>query len=294
MPQFKVRILAERDESERIAGLLEAAFADEEVPVSWFEMPEGWAVEGWFFGDDAEEVETRVRDELGADAFGAPMTVEAEDETVDWVSVSLKGLKPIVAGRFVVHGAHDRDHIPAGLVGLEIEANQAFGTGHHPTTWGCLVALSRLLRRERFHSVFDLGTGSGVLAIAVARDTRRFALASDIDELSVRIANENAVLNRVPGLVKAVTAAGFDHPQIRGRLYDLIIANILAGPLKTLSPAFRHHTRPGAAVVLSGILQSQAGEVLAAFRAQGFARERHIVKDGWSTLVLRRIAHGRS
>ena len=291
MPQYQIRILADRHESERIAGLLESAFAEEEVPISWFEMPETWAVEGWFFADSAEEVEARVRDELGADAFGAPMTVEAVDETTDWVSLSLQGLKPVIAGRFVVHGAHDRDRIPAGLISLEIEANQAFGTGHHPTTWGCLTALSRLLRRERFHSVFDLGTGSGVLAIAVAKDTRQPALASDIDPLSVRIANENAALNGVPGRVVALTAAGFDHPAIRTRSFDLIVANILAGPLKMLSPAFRHHTRPGAVVLLSGILSSQAAEVMAAFRAQGFVRERIIQKEGWSTLVLRRISH---
>ncbi len=195
-------------------------------------------MEGWFFADAAEEIEERVKDALGSDGFGAPVTVEPVPD-VDWVALSLAGLKPVVGGRFVVHGAHDRDHLPAGLIPLEIEANQAFGTGHHPTTWGCLVALSRLLRTRRFDRVFDLGSGSGVLAIAVAKDTRRTVLASDIDPLAVEIALENAALNGVKGLFHCVTAPGFDHESIRGTVFDLVIANILAGPLKMLSPASR-------------------------------------------------------
>jgi len=288
MPQFQVRLLAGREEAERIANLMEAAF-EEEGPVSWFEEGDDWAVEAWYFADSADELEERVKDALGSDAFAAPLSV-TEVPDVDWVALSLAGLKPVVGGRFVVHGAHDRANLPAGLIGLEIEANQAFGTGHHPTTWGCLVALSRLLRTRRFREVFDLGSGSGVLAIAVAKDTRRAVLASDIDPLAVGIAIENAELNGVAGLFRCVTAAGFDHAAIRGRVFDLVVANILAGPLKQLSPRFRAQTRPGAAVVLSGILTTQAPSVLAAFRAQGFAREREIRREGWSTLVLRRIA----
>jgi ribosomal protein L11 methyltransferase len=288
MPQYQLRILGEREESERIARLLEAAFEEEAVPISWFETGDGWAVEAWLDAGDAAEAEARVRDVLGSDAFGAPMTVEPVDPGVDWVAVSLAGLKPVVAGRFVVHGAHDRGSLPAGLVGLQIEANQAFGTGHHPTTWGCLVALTRLLAVHRFDSMFDLGTGSGVLAIALAKVTRRPVLASDIDPLSVEIAAENAAINGVGGLVTTVTAAGFDHAAIRGRLFQLIVANILAGPLIALAPAFRRQTRPGARLVLSGILAAQAPPVLAAFRAQGFVRERIVRREGWTTLVLER------
>ncbi|HUG61779.1 MAG TPA: 50S ribosomal protein L11 methyltransferase [Methylomirabilota bacterium] len=286
MPQFQIRIHGQREESERISALLESAFEADEAPISWFETPDGWAVEAWLFGDDVDAVGNRVRDALGADAFGAPMTVETVDPDVDWVAVSLAGLKPVVAGRFVVHGVHDRDAIPAGLIGLQVEANQAFGTGHHPTTWGCLVALSRLLAVHRFDAMFDLGTGSGVLAIALAKATRRPALASDIDPLSVEIALENAEINGVAGMVSVVEAAGFDHPAMRGRLFQLIVANILADPLKALAPEFRRRTRAGARIVLSGILSTQAPGVLAAFRAQDFARERIIRREGWSTLVL--------
>lgn len=289
MAQFHIRILGEREECERISTLLENALEDEGAPVSWFEMPVGWAVDAWIDGDDAGSVEARIRDLLGADAFGAPLSVLPEDPETDWVALSLAGLKPVVAGRFVVHGVHDRQRVPAGLIGLQIEANQAFGTGHHPTTWGCLVALSRLVAIHRFDAMFDLGTGSGVLAIALAKATRRAVLSSDIDPLSVEITLENAAINGVAAKVSSVVAAGFDHAAIRGRLFQLVVANILADPLKALAPAFRRHTVPGAHIVLSGILATQAPSVLAAFRAQGFVRERVIRREGWTTLVLLRI-----
>ncbi|WP_181707312.1 50S ribosomal protein L11 methyltransferase [Chthonobacter rhizosphaerae] len=286
MRQYQVQIRADREESERIARLLDAALEDEGAPVSWFEVPDGWAVDAWIFGDDAETVRTRVLDILGADGFGAPVTVfETPDE--DWVKLSLEGLKPVVAGRFVVHGAHDRDKLPAGLIGLEIEAAQAFGTGHHPTTWGCLVALSRLLPAYRFPRALDLGTGTGVLAIAVAKMTRRRVIASDIDPISVVTAADNARLNGVPSLVTAVTAAGLDHAALRGT-FDLVVANILADPLKALAPKVFAHTSPRAVVVLSGILSTQAPSVLATYRSAGFTRLFTVPKEGWTTLVLER------
>jgi ribosomal protein L11 methyltransferase len=285
MQQYQVRILADAASAEAIADRLEAEFG-EEGPVSWFEHEGAWAVDGFFFAESAGEIEARVRAALGDDA-GLGFEVSEVPDDVDWVALSLEGLKPVVSGRFVVYGAHDRDKIPGGLIGLQIEANQAFGTGHHPTTWGCLTALSELLTRWRFDDAFDLGSGSGVLAIAIAKRTKRPVLASDIDPVAVDIAIENAGINGVGHLVTAVTCPGFDHAAIRGRSFDLVVANILAGPLKTLAPGFRRHARPGAAVVLSGILVSQAASVLAAFRAQGFVRERHIVREGWSTLVLK-------
>lgn len=287
MRQYQLHVpAADAAHAETIAEAIEAAF-DEAGPVSWYEVDGGWAVDGFFFAEAPEEIGAPARAALSAAGITASVTVEAVPDDVDWVAQSLEGLSPVVAGRFVVHGAHDKDNISKGLIGLQIEANQAFGTGHHPTTWGCLTALSRLLEVYRFDSVFDLGTGSGVLAIGIALRTRRPVLASDIDPIAVDITIENAAINRAAHLVTAVTAAGFAHPAIVGRKFDLIVANILADPLKMLSPQFRAHALPGAAVVLSGILRTQAESVLAAFRAQGFVRERHLVKDGWSTLVLR-------
>jgi len=287
MRQYQLHVpAANAAEAETIAEAIEATFV-EEGPVSWYEVDGGWAVDGFFFADGPEELEAPARAAFDTAGIKAAVTVEAVPDDIDWVAQSLEGLKPVVAGRFVVHGAHDKDNIPKGLIGLQIEANQAFGTGHHPTTWGCLTALSRLLEVYRFDSVFDLGTGSGVLAIGIALKTKRPVLASDIDPIAVEIADENAGINKAAHLVTAVTAAGFAHPAIVGRKFDLIVANILADPLKMLSPQFRAHALPGAAIVLSGILRTQAESVLAAFRAQGFVRERHLVKEGWSTLVLR-------
>lgn len=257
------------------------------MTVSWFETEAGWTVDSWFFADDPGEVEAAVRDVLGADGFGLPIEV-FETPDLDWVKLSLEGLKPVVAGRFVVHGSHDRDRLPAGAIGIEIEANQAFGTGHHPTTWGCLVALSRLLTLRRYRSVLDLGTGSAVLAIAVAKLAHTPVIASDNDILSVEIAAENAALNGVGRLVYPVHAEGLSDPDLTGNRYDLVVANILAGPLITLAPAIRRETVPGASVVLSGILNHQAAAVLAQYRACGFVRETVIRKAEWSTLVLRR------
>lgn len=287
MRQYQIHVpAADAARAEAIADALEAAF-EEAGPVSWYETDGGWAVDGFFFADGAGEIETAARAALAGMIEAADLAVEPVPEDVDWVAKSLEGLKPVVAGRFVVHGAHDRDHIPKELIGLQIEANQAFGTGHHPTTWGCLTALTDLLAAARFDNVFDLGTGSGVLAIGIALATGRPVLASDIDPLAVDIALENAGINGAAPLVTAVTAAGFDHPAIIGQKFDLVVANILADPLKMLAPDFRAHVLPGAAVVLSGILRTQADDVQAAFEAQGFAGEQHLVKDEWSTLVLR-------
>lgn len=289
MRQYQLHISLDAARAESVADRLEAEFG-EEGPVSWFETPDGWAVDGWFFADDADAILSRARAAL-ANGFGdLSVSVEPVPDDVDWVAKSLEGLKPVVAGRFVVFGAHDRDHLPGGLVGIEIEANQAFGTGHHPTTWGCLTALTRLLAVYRFDGILDLGCGSAVLAIAIAKLAKSQVLATDIDPIAVKIARENAELNGVGSLVTALAASGFAHPSMAGRQFDLIVANILAGPLKMLAPQFRAHTRPGATIVLSGILESQAAWVLAAYRAAGFVRERHLIKEGWSTLVLRRVA----
>ncbi|WP_237152339.1 50S ribosomal protein L11 methyltransferase, partial [Oryzibacter oryziterrae] len=227
MQQYQVRILADQEEAERIATLMEAAF-EEEGPVSWFEHDGAWAIDGWFFAESAEALEARVRDCLGSDAFGAPLTVTEVPQDVDWVALSLEGLKPVVAGDFVVFGAHDKDNVDPKLIGLQIEANQAFGTGHHPTTWGCLEALSELLGTMSFKRVLDLGSGSGVLAIAVAKKTGRVVLASDNDPIAVEIAAENAEINGVKGLIDAIVAEGFEHADLKAAPFDLIVANILA------------------------------------------------------------------
>lgn len=207
----------------------------------------------------------------------------------DWVGASLAGLTPVAAGRFTVHGAHDRSAVAVNRIGIEIEAALAFGTGHHGTTRGCLLALDGILKSPVRHGgdrrILDLGTGSGVLAIAAARALRRRVLATDIDPAAVHVARANARLNRVGSLIEIVQANGVTAPSVRQTApFDLIFANILLGPLRRLAAPVKNLTAPGGRVVLSGLLSAQANAALAAYRP--LALERRIDLDGWTTLVL--------
>ena len=205
----------------------------------------------------------------------------------DWLALALSGLPPVRAGRFFVYGAHDRGRIPANAVGLRIEAGAAFGTGHHGTTAGCLVAFDALLKARRFPRVLDVGTGTGVLAIAAARTGTRVAVGADIDPVSVRIARENAILNRARA--RFVRADGLAHRTVAGAgPYDLVFANILARPLVRLAPDIGRALRPGAVVILSGLLRHQQRYVAAAYLARGFRLVRRYHRDAWTTLVLQR------
>jgi ribosomal protein L11 methyltransferase len=205
----------------------------------------------------------------------------------DWLALALSGLPPVRAGRFFVFGAHDRGRIPANAVGLRIEAGAAFGTGHHGTTAGCLIAFDALLKQRRFARVLDVGTGTGVLAIAAARTGSGRALGSDIDAVSVRIARENAKLNRARA--RFVRADGLAHRSVaNGAPYDLVLANILARPLVRLAPDIRLALEPGGIAILSGLLRSQQRFVLAAYLTRGFRLKRRILRDAWATLVLER------
>lgn len=208
---------------------------------------------------------------------------------VDWVEKSLEGLKPVHAKRITVHGRHDRAALRPGRIGIEIEAGQAFGTGHHGTTAGCLIMLQDILRAERPHSVLDLGTGSAVLAIAAARLAPIEVIATDIDPVAVEVARHNVRLNGVHGQVQCHTATGFRHTAIATAApFDLIVANILAGPLKRLAPQMALHLVSNGSVLLSGILDEQRRSVVAAYAGQGFRHIRTIHREGWSTLHLKR------
>jgi ribosomal protein L11 methyltransferase len=209
----------------------------------------------------------------------------------DWVAESLAGLRPVRAGRFVVHGAHDRAGLRANDIGIEIEAALAFGTGHHGTTRGCLLALDDLTKRRRALNVLDIGTGTGVLAIAAARLLRKRVAAGDIDRVAVRAARENARENRAASMITFVRAAGVRAQVIRERgPYDLIFANILMGPLTRLAVPVRSLAAPGAHVVLSGLLPSHANAVISIYSAQDLVLERRTLLEGWVTLVMRRSA----
>ncbi len=246
-----------------------------------------WAVEV-FFGEPPDEAGVRALIEAAAGADAASAAEFSQIAQRDWVTSALAGLKPVRAGRVLVHGAHDRSRLRGNDVGIEIEAALAFGTGHHGTTLGCLLALDRVLKRRRPTRVLDVGTGTGVLAIASARLLHRPVACGDIDPIAVETAGANARANGVGALVRPVVATGLRHGALRKGRADLIFANILAKPLRLLAPSLARAAAPGAELVLSGLLASDAPGILAAYRGQGFAlRERRDI-DGWATLTLKR------
>ncbi|MGE0844875.1 MAG: 50S ribosomal protein L11 methyltransferase [Flavobacteriaceae bacterium] len=280
--------IAARDaaEADRISDLLMSLPEPDTSAAAALEIDDRWRVDAYYEEDPGEAAIERLRELIG----GRNRLIElVELAPRDWVRDSLEAMPPVSAGRFVVHGRHDRHRVPANAIGIEIEANLAFGTGHHGTTRGCLIMLDRLLRRERPKHVLDVGTGTGVLAIAAARATGRPVTASDIDPVAVAIARENALTNRAGALVRPVTASGFGHRAIReAGPYDLILANILAGPLMAMAPDISRSLRPGGRAILSGLLTWQGRRVLAACVAQGLRLEDRVALDGWLTLMVRR------
>ena len=241
-----------------------------------------WTVTAYATDDTVDQVAGALDRACGSVAFS-----RCELPQTDWVTHSLTALAPVRAGDFLLHGSHDRCVRASGAIPIEIDAGQAFGTGHHGTTTGCLEAVTTLLKRRRPRRILDVGTGSGVLAIAVAKRTKLRVVASDIDPVAVRVAGENARRNGVGGLVRPITATGLAHPFIADAApYDLIVANILARPLEKLAPAIQASLEPGGSVILSGLLARQRARVAAAYRAQGLTLRDMLVREGWATLTL--------
>jgi ribosomal protein L11 methyltransferase len=247
-----------------------------------------WTVAVYFHSAPDQNAIRELVARVGGATTGQTLTFEILTEK-DWVAASLEGLRPMAAGRFVVHGRHDRSRIAPNRIAIEIEAALAFGTGHHGTTRGCLLALDRLLKTRRPRRVLDVGTGSGVLAIAAAKASRRPAVASDIDRRAVAAARQNARANRVAAFVETIRAGAVLDRRFRVHApYDLVFANILLHPLKRLAAPLARLAAPHGRVVLSGLLPSQANAALAAYRMQRLTLERRIRLDGWVTLVLAR------
>lgn len=225
-------------------------------------------------------------------ARGAPGLAEGHIAPLpqqDWVRQSLEGLAPVAAGRFFLHGAHDRHRRRAGGVALEIDAGTAFGTGHHGTTEGCLLALDRILKRRKPGRILDVGCGTGVLAIAAARATGRSALASDIDPEAVRVTRANAALNGVKPQIMSFAAAGLGHPRIAcSAPYDLIFANILARPLVALSTGLSRVLSPGGDLILSGLTLDQMRWIEATYRSRGLVLKARVTRGNWASLVFTR------
>jgi ribosomal protein L11 methyltransferase len=275
--------------AKRIVDLLTESFEEGQAAIAAFESPEGrWDVTV-HFADPPDEASIRDLVSLASDDTVAASIVFDSIEAKDWVKESLKGLVPVRAGRFIVHGQHDRDQVRPNQLGIEIEAALAFGTGHHGTTRGCLIYLDYVLRAKAPKRMLDLGTGTGVLAIAAAKATKRRVLATDIDPMSVKVARENMRLNGVGNLVDTVCATGFSSPAFGDRApFDLILANILANPLRAMSTDMSQHLTRNGMVILSGLLPHQAMSVIAAYRARGLVLRKHQIVEGWSSLLMQR------
>jgi ribosomal protein L11 methyltransferase len=275
--------------AKRVVDLLTESFFEGQAAITAFEGADGrWNI-SVHFADPPDEASIR---ELVGIAAGDEVAQDIRFDTVeakDWVKATLEELVPVRAGRFIVHGRHDRAKVPPNKLGIEIEAALAFGTGHHGTTRGCLLLLDEVLKAHRPRRVLDLGTGTGVLAIAAAKAQRIKLLASDIDPLAVRVASENARLNGAGDLVETICATGFSAPQFAALApFDLVLANILANPLRQMATPMARHLAPSALVILSGLLPHQAQGVIAAYRARGLVVVRQLQIEGWSSLLLRK------
>jgi ribosomal protein L11 methyltransferase len=276
----------------QLLDALSESFDSTDVVVAASEDRNGMWTVSLHFRDPPNETAVRALIGLAAGSETANALVFERLGATDWVEASLQGLTPVAAGRFVVHGAHDRGRVAWSRIGIEIEAALAFGTGHHGTTRGCLVALDWLAKRRASGRgakarALDLGTGSGVLAIAAARALRRPVLASDNDPAAVRAARANARLNRTGALVEVIRADGFKARRFCARApFDLIFANILLGPLKRMAASMARLAAANGCVILSGLLAAQANAALAAYRSHGLVLAHRIDRDGWVTLVL--------
>jgi ribosomal protein L11 methyltransferase len=282
--------IGEEQAARRVVDVLTEIFCESEAAIAAFERSNGrWDVTV-HFADPPDQSQVR---ELVGYAAGETVaravcfdTVEAKD----WVKASLEDLVPVPAGRFIVHGQHDRARMPPNKLGIEIEAALAFGTGHHGTTRGCLLLLDHVLKACRPARVLDLGTGTGVLAIAAAKARHDRVLASDIDPASVKVARANARLNETANFVQVIRATGFSASQfVQYGPFDLVLANILANPLRQLAMPMARHLAPSAHVILSGLLTHQAAGVIAAYRARGLVPIRQLRIEGWSSLLLRYV-----
>ncbi|HOZ26566.1 MAG TPA: 50S ribosomal protein L11 methyltransferase [Hyphomonadaceae bacterium] len=286
---YRVHCLLPRADAERLSDILTDMDPSPASAVSVEEASKvSWSLDAFCTDEDlAKQAAAVIEREIPS----ARAAVQKLDDK-DWVAVSLAGLPAVHAGPFVVAGWHELAHLEGGKIPVWIEAGPAFGTGHHGTTKGCLEALAIELKRKRPLRVLDVGTGSGVLALAAVKYGAGFALGTDMDKESIRIAKENAKNNTAGRRLKLMHARGTGHRMIRAHApYDLVLANILARPLVSLAPEIARMVARGGRVILSGLLTHQEPQVRAAYAGQGLTLVNRRRLNGWSTLVYARQNH---
>jgi ribosomal protein L11 methyltransferase len=290
-----MRLVSDERRARAVADLIFESFEPAQAASTVFETDDPWPGGGraWlmeaYFGSEPDEEAIRALIAAAADETTASGATFEMTEKRDWVANSLAGLKPVRAGRFLVHGSHDRSRVQPNDVAIEIEAGLAFGTGHHGTTRGCLMHFDRLLKRRRPKGVLDVGCGAGVLAIAAAKALRRKVWLGDIDPVAVAVANANARLNGVGAFCRAIVSRGVENAALREAApYDLVFANILAKPLRLLAPSLAAVISADGDAIVSGLLLADVPGVLASWRAQGFHLAERIELEGWASLRLRR------
>lgn len=293
METIRVRIPAPEAEAKSLSDVMEYRFGDEGFPVAVFENSEDgeiWTAEVLILESTVDDATSLVEMRLFDQFEGGVIPSDAEVEVlpdINWVAKSLEGLKPVRAERIIVHGAHDRDAVGSSHIGIEIEAAQAFGTGHHGTTEGCLLELQRLLKRHKYSRMLDLGTGTGVLAIALAKLTGSEVLATDIDPIAVEAAIDNARKNNVGPLFKAFTGGGLEDRRFSEYgPFDLVVANILARPLVQMSAKLCCNLAHKSTLVLSGLRIEHGPRIISAYGQQGLRLAHRREIDGWLTLTL--------
>ncbi len=291
-----MRLRCDESTARRVADIIVETFDPAETAAAAFEETANaatWSGGPWivelFFGRTPDETAVRALVALVSDEATAAGATFHDVPKRDWVAASLEGLEAVREGRFVIHGSHGRGRVKPGDIGIEIEAALAFGTGHHGTTRGCLATLNAVGKRRRPMRMLDVGTGTGVLAIAAARRFRRPVAAGDIDAIAIEAATGNVRQNRAHPYVRPVRARGLGHPGLRrSGPYDLIFANILARPLRGLAPSIRRALVPGGEIILSGLLGGDVPGVISAYRMQGLVLVRRRDIEGWATLLFRR------
>jgi ribosomal protein L11 methyltransferase len=272
--------------AERIARALEEAIDPSPTAVGIFDRGQGhFEVFAHYEAEPRHDVLLALIAKAADGEVTGPLSI-TDIAPEDWVTLSQAKRGPVKAGRFFVHGSHDRDRAPGHRFTIEIDSGRAFGTAHHASTRGCLLALDALLKHKRPRIILDVGTGSGVLAIAAANALKRNVLATDNDPVAAGVARDNTRLNCARRLVSVFAANGFAHPVLRRLDVDLLLANLLERAHHAFAPCFARHVAPKGTAVLSGITEVQARSIEARMRAHGFAMEKRFILDGWTTLVM--------